>query len=146
MIALVVALVLLLGLVIRRLRGSRVLSRTPWVSGVLFSLLTAFAAFGYWTFPIFDMPAPSGEHAVGVRDFELTDTSRKGVLAAAVDEPRRLLVRVWYPAGSVAGLEPRLLVRGSRPQTARDRKVRAAARSHLRCRWSRQQRSVNCIP
>ena len=89
MIALVVALVLLLGLVIRRLRGSRVLSRTPWVSGVLFSLLTAFAAFGYWTFPIFDMPAPSGEHAVGVRDFELTDTSRKGVLAAAVDEPRR---------------------------------------------------------
>ena len=37
MIALVVALVLLLGLVIRRLRGSRVLGRTPWVSGVQFS-------------------------------------------------------------------------------------------------------------
>ncbi|MEC7605799.1 MAG: hypothetical protein VYD68_04510 [Pseudomonadota bacterium] len=107
MIALVVALVLLLALVIRRLRGSRALSGRPWVSGLLFSLLTAIAAFGYWTFPIFEMPAPSGEHPVGVRDFDLTDTSRKGVMAAAVDEPRRLLVRVWYPAGSVAGLEPR---------------------------------------
>ena len=78
MIALVVALVLLLALVIRRLRGSRVLSGRPWASSVLFSLLTAIAAFGYWTFPNFEMPAPSGEHAVGVRDFELTDTSRKG--------------------------------------------------------------------
>ena len=100
-------LLIQLGRVIQRFRGSRVLSGTPWLSGVLFSLLTAFAAFGYWTFPIFEMPAPSGEHAVGVRDFELTDTSRKGVLAAGPEEPRRILVRVWYPAGSVAGLEPR---------------------------------------
>ena len=46
-IALVVALVLLLALVIRRFRGSRVLSGRPWASGVLFSLLTAIAAFGY---------------------------------------------------------------------------------------------------
>ena len=107
MVSLVVTTVLLVALVIRLLRGSRVLTKTPWVTGALFSLLTAIAAFGYWTFPIFEMPAPSGEHPVGVRDFEVTDTSRKGVLAAGPDEPRRLLVRVWYPAGSVAGLEPR---------------------------------------
>ncbi len=36
MIALVVALVLLLALVIRRLRGSRALSGSPWVSGLMF--------------------------------------------------------------------------------------------------------------
>ena len=41
------------------------------------------------------------------RDFELDDASRKGVFAAAENEPRRLLVRVWYPAGDVTGLEPR---------------------------------------
>ena len=107
LLSIAVSVLLLVALVIRRLRGSRVLSGTPWLSGVLFSLLTAIAAFGYWTFPIFEMPAPSGEHAVGVRDFELTDTSRKGVLAAGPEETRRLLVRVWYPAESVEGLEPR---------------------------------------
>ncbi|MDP6973479.1 MAG: peptidylprolyl isomerase, partial [Pseudomonadales bacterium] len=49
----------------------------------------------------------SGEHAVGVRDFAMTDDSRLGVHAAAADEPRHLLVRVWYPAQSVKGFERR---------------------------------------
>ena len=55
MVSLVVTTVLLVALVIRLLRGSRVLTKTPWVTGALFSLLTAIAAFGYWTFPIFEL-------------------------------------------------------------------------------------------
>jgi predicted dienelactone hydrolase len=54
-----------------------------------------------------DLPQPSGDHPVGVRDFELADDSRKGVMAAGPDEARRLLVRVWYPASNVDGLAPR---------------------------------------
>ncbi len=57
--------------------------------------------------PVFQLPEPPGPYAVGVRDFELQDQSRLGVLFASADEPRRLAVRVWYPAGSVEGLTRR---------------------------------------
>lgn len=106
-ISIAVSVLFVIALIIRRLRGSRTPSTPPWFTGALFSLLTALAVFGYWSFPIFELPEPSGDYAVGVRDFDLTDTSRNGVLAAAPDEPRRLRVRVWYPAGSVENLQPR---------------------------------------
>jgi len=57
-------------------------------------------------FPVWPIPKPSGQYAVGVRTFEISDASRKGIFAAKPDEPRRLLVRVWYPAGDAAGLKP----------------------------------------
>ena len=68
-------------------------------------VLIAVAALAM--FPVSPLPAPSGQHSVGMRDFMLTDSSRTGVLNAATDEPRRLLVRVWYPAAPVPGAQPR---------------------------------------
>ena len=97
----------LLVLLLNRLRGAKPRTGTPWLSGPLFTLLVAVAIAALWLFPIPDLPAPTGEHAVGVADFELNDVNRKGVFAAGEDEPRRLLVRVWYPAGDVSGIEPR---------------------------------------
>ena len=44
---------------------------------------------------------------MGVADFELVDAERTGLLGAATGEPRRLLVRVWYPASEVTDLTPR---------------------------------------
>ncbi len=44
---------------------------------------------------------------MGVLDFELVDSERKGVLLASAEEPRRLLVRVWYPAENIDGIKPR---------------------------------------
>ncbi|MDH3299440.1 MAG: hypothetical protein OES24_02930 [Acidimicrobiia bacterium] len=44
---------------------------------------------------------------MGVRDFELTDTERTGVLYDPPGEPRRLAVRVWYPAADIEGFERR---------------------------------------
>ncbi len=103
----VVALLLLLAAWLGKLREGRKPVRTPYVSGTLFALL-GVGAFGLpFIFVVTTLPAPSGEHPVGVRDFELADHARMGVLAAAEDEPRRLLVRVWYPAGDVTGLPPR---------------------------------------
>jgi len=57
--------------------------------------------------PVFQLPEPQGPYAVGVRDFELQDQSRLGVLFARADEPRRLAVRVWYPAETIDGFTRR---------------------------------------
>ena len=51
------------------------------------------------------LPVPSGPHAIGVVDFELTDSVREETFAPGT--PRRIPVRAWYPASSVSG-EPRL--------------------------------------
>ncbi len=100
------ALLVLLSALGRKFRsGSR--SGTAWISGSLFVLGLLASTFLLYLFPVTHLPAPSGPHAVGVRDFMLIDESRPGLLAAQPDEPRRLLVRVWYPAGSVEGLEVR---------------------------------------
>src|SRR5690606_8280942 len=54
-----------------------------------------------------DLPPPSGDYIVGVRDFELQDDSRPGLISARPQEPRRLLVRVWYPASESPGYSVR---------------------------------------
>ena len=78
----------------------------PWFSGIFITLGLAGVVAAILMFPVWPIPKPSGQYAVGVRTFEISDASRKGVFAAKPDEPRRLLVRVWYPAGDVAGLKP----------------------------------------
>lgn len=75
----------------------------PWISGTLVVLFAVPALATVVLFPVNRLPKPSGSHAVGVRSFELADASRPGVFLAKPDEPRRLLVRVWYPAQSVVG-------------------------------------------
>ncbi|MFT3724343.1 MAG: hypothetical protein QM773_12210 [Hyphomonadaceae bacterium] len=78
----------------------------PWLSGIPIAIgLVAVIAL-IREFPVNALPRPSGQYAVGVRTFEIDDASRPGVFAAKPNEPRRLLVRVWYPAGDVAGHQP----------------------------------------
>ena len=69
-----------------------------------FGLLAAGAVAAIVLFPVWPLPKPGGPHPVGVRTFEVTDASRPGLFKVAPAEPRRLLVRVWYPAGEVGGL------------------------------------------
>ncbi|MBK8838397.1 MAG: hypothetical protein IPO30_06770 [Hyphomonadaceae bacterium] len=78
----------------------------PWFSGIfmIIGLIATIALIR--EFPINPLPKPSGQYAVGVRTFEIDDVSRHGVFEAKLGEPRRLLVRVWYPAGDVAGRQP----------------------------------------
>lgn len=98
---------LLLCLLIGSLRN-KPRTKLPWVSGIFIALLVAVAALPIYLFPVVDMPEPSGEHPVGTRAFELADESRTGLLGVNADEPRRLLVRAWYPATDVSGIEPRV--------------------------------------
>lgn len=101
-----VALVLLAVLLVNRLRKASAKTGRPWVSGVLFALLALVPPAAILSFPVSPLPRPSGPHPVGVRSFELDDASRPGVLLAKPGEPRKLLVRVWYPAGNISGREP----------------------------------------
>ena len=73
--------------------------------GLVLSGLTVFAALTFYWFPIVDLPEPTGPYPVGVRDFVLTDPSRIGLFDAAPEQPRKLSVRVWYPAETVEGSE-----------------------------------------
>ncbi|QIB66389.1 peptidylprolyl isomerase [Kineobactrum salinum] len=102
-----VALLALLVAIVGALRRAPPRAGRPWLSGTLWLLLTAVAVLPLYLFPVRDLPAPSGAHPVGSAEFALIDESRRGLLGAAADEPRRLLIRVWYPASTVAGLEPR---------------------------------------
>lgn len=101
-----VALVALAVLGVNRLRKAPERKGLPFASGTAFGLLAAGAVAAIVLFPVWPMPMPGGPHPVGVRTFEAADASRPGVFHAGPTEPRRLLVRVWYPAGSVAGRKP----------------------------------------
>jgi len=63
--------------------------------------LAAAGAF-WWYSPMFELPAPSGPHRVGVRAFTLVDESRRGLLGTSASEPRSIPIRVWYPAADDA--------------------------------------------
>ncbi|MBN7797521.1 hypothetical protein [Parahaliea mediterranea] len=102
-----VALLLLPLALFARGGGARKGGGVPWKSGIAVALLAGVAAAPLYLFPVRDLPPPGGPHAVGTRAFELVDISRRGVFAAGAAEPRRLLVRAWYPAGDVTGLPRR---------------------------------------
>jgi predicted dienelactone hydrolase len=78
----------------------------PWVTGLAVAFSALMAVVANLLFPVNPLPKPGGQYAVGVRAFEVSDASRPGVFLAKPDEPRRLLVRVWYPAQDVSGLQP----------------------------------------
>jgi predicted dienelactone hydrolase len=99
-------MVFLLAVAIGAVRNSERRS-VRYVSGSLVAVLGALAIAAIYLFPVGKLPAPSGKYAVGVRTFELDDESRLGVFHAEADVPRRLLVRVWYPAEPAPGATPR---------------------------------------
>ncbi len=103
-VGVVVSVCFLLALAIGHFGRKR--TGVPYLSGPLLTVLGLTAIVPLILFPVWRLPAPSGPHAVGVRTFELEDASRSGVFTKA-DAPRRLLVRVWYPAEPAAGATTR---------------------------------------
>ena len=49
-------------------------------------------------FPLDDLPAPSGPHAVGTQFFEWVDEAREEPFTEDPDDKRRLSGQIWYPA------------------------------------------------
>lgn len=74
-------------------------------------------------FPMFELPAPTGPHAVGRTTFHLTDAAREEPFTPAGSDRRELMVQVWYPAEPVPGAAPARYIAGGL------RALRALARS-----------------
>lgn len=86
------------------------LGRSPKVSGLLLRAVGVggfLAALGggatAWAFPMFTLPAPTGPHRIGTTSLVLVDSARGEDFTPDSTDRRRLLVRLWYPADSVAG-------------------------------------------
>ena len=74
--------------------------RTWWQWLVL--LLGSFAFLITWlppiAFPIPDLPAPTGPHAVGTTSMHLVDSNRAEIYGENSGQPREFMVQLWYPA------------------------------------------------
>ena len=92
---------------IRYFRGRSSPSSRPWISSIVVALIVFVSTLPIYLFPITDLPVPSGAYQVGTMGFEVQDESRLGVFDADEDTPRRLLVRVWYPANPAQSSQPR---------------------------------------
>jgi predicted dienelactone hydrolase len=78
----------------------------PWrrrIGGVSVLLVTGVASLLAWLVPVFPLPAPTGPLKVGSRWLVLTDGAREEALTPEPGDRRQVVVRVWYPADSVAG-------------------------------------------
>jgi len=53
-------------------------------------------------FPIPNLPQPTGPYPIGVFSTMLVDNSRKELYSGNPDEPRRIMIQVWYPAAPAA--------------------------------------------
>ena len=53
--------------------------------------------------PVFQLPEPTGQYAVGTTSFAFTDDSRPEIFTDTPDDKRLVYVQVWYPAESTAG-------------------------------------------
>ena len=79
-----VALVLLVVLVVtvakNRITRTDRTGGVPFISGLCIAVLAAVPVVAIAAFPVWPLPRPSGQYAVGVRAFELADAGRPGVL------------------------------------------------------------------
>lgn len=71
------------------------------VSVCLLMLVLVIAVALPMLFPVVDFPKPSGKYSIGTSLLSFTDASRMGVFTSS-DTPRKLSVRVWYPADKSA--------------------------------------------
>ncbi|PYI53380.1 alpha/beta hydrolase family protein [Paenibacillus flagellatus] len=85
-------------------KAVRTASRIRRVLGRLFIGigLTVTACFLY-VFPVFDLPAPTGELKVGTQVFHFVDPSREETFGKPASGKRELMVQVWYPAQAGTG-------------------------------------------
>ncbi len=71
-------------------------------AGLGLLLLVACAALPI-LLPVPQMIRPTGPYPVGTVDLEMVDTSRQEIYSANPQDPRRLMVTIWYPANPPAG-------------------------------------------
>jgi dienelactone hydrolase len=68
------------------------------VFGVSCYVLLAFSLVLSWLMPMFRLPRPTGEFAVGTQIFHVVDASRLEENGPSPSGKRELMVQAWYPA------------------------------------------------
>ena len=62
--------------------------------------LLAVSVLASWAFPVFEIPEPTGDYAVGKTTVFLTDENRVEAYAEAESDHRKLALKVWYPTAA----------------------------------------------
>jgi hypothetical protein len=101
------------------------------VSGLFVLLLAGGSAAIATLVLLFALPAPSGPHRVGTRWLILTDSTRDEDLSPEPGDKRTLVVRLWFPADSVAGNPDPYIEREVAAAMARALGLPGFALSHL---------------
>jgi predicted dienelactone hydrolase len=106
--------------------------RLPRVGSVLIALACLLLVGGTvalsWVLPMFRLPKPSGQYAVGTRIVHLVDSSRTEEGGPSPSGKRELMVQFWYPAQKPSFFDGRLATYQRRKEVT----LRASYRSVLR--------------
>ncbi len=62
--------------------------------------VTAFSSWLAWSIPIYQLPVPTGEYAIGLTQLQFVDTSRPEPFTKNPSDVRNVDAWVWYPAQS----------------------------------------------
>ncbi|MBL8056256.1 MAG: hypothetical protein JNK29_06130 [Anaerolineales bacterium] len=78
-----------------------------WAGGLAALLALLLAAAPPLAFPVPRLPDPGGPYHLGTLSFHWIDTGRREAYTPAPDDPRELMVQIWYPAEPpAAGAQP----------------------------------------
>lgn len=79
--------------------------KTHWIKKLLFSgyvllslVIFSLAVLFPKAFIMFELPTPTGQYKVGIKDIHLIDKSRREVATDDTTDYREVMVRAWYPA------------------------------------------------
>lgn len=95
-----VVVTLILVLIRRVIKQPEIQSRSKIKKRLLFiTALTLTAASIYLSYllPVFTMPEPTGQFAIGTLSRQLTDSSREETYTADPNDKRALMINIWYP-------------------------------------------------
>lgn len=70
-------------------------------------------------FPLFKLPQPTGSYPVASQWIYLVDSTREEIITANPRDKRELMVKIWYPTNSQAGLKDSYLLKSERAGIAR---------------------------
>jgi len=85
----------------------RLLRYTSYALLMTIILAAGLATYLAWLQPPFYFPKPTGQYAVGKRDYHWIDTTRKETLSNDPAHPHReLMATIWYPAKGILPAQP----------------------------------------
>ncbi len=107
-IYLLVGLTILACLIDLTQRSKKTFRRWSWeLAGIWVGLLILAVGVGIAVLmPVRDLAQPSGPYRIGVASLTLVDESRREIYSDNPNDPRRLIVQIWYPGLPEADAQP----------------------------------------